>query len=215
MDQTEVNRIKEEILAAESSTGDATLDLRKIYTTIEKDIEFLGVTAIEDRLQEGVPETIESLRKAGLAVWILTGDKLQTATEIGRSCNLIKKQDRLVFIAHSNRAELVKQLEQFETLKSNKTSLFSWCQGRQPVERDRNRVVVVDGRNLGWIFEDSKLKKRFIGLAARSDAVLCCRVTPLQKSQVVLTMSKALGSRLVFSSSLIFYMFFISGRKLG
>ena len=159
-------------------------------------MEYLGITAIEDRLQEGVPEAIESLRKAGLAVWILTGDKLQTATEIGRSCNLIKKQDKVVFIAHNNRNDLLKQLEGQQMLKATQSSFFTSLFGRDnEIDRDRNRVVVVDGRNLAWIFEDSKLKKRFIGLAARSDAVLCCRVTPLQKSQVVVTMSKALGSR--------------------
>ena len=81
-------------------------------------------------------------------------------------------------------------------MKATQSGFFNTLFGREnQIERDRNRVVVVDGRNLAWIFEDSKLKKRFIGLAARSDAVLCCRVTPLQKSQVVVTMSKALGSR--------------------
>ena len=54
------------------------------YEKLETNLEFLGVTAIEDRLQEGVPETIKSLRDAGLAVWVLTGDKLQTAIEIAR-----------------------------------------------------------------------------------------------------------------------------------
>jgi len=196
LEKEEVARIKQSILQAESSTGDATLALREIYLDVEKELEYLGITAIEDRLQDGVPEAIEALRKAGLAVWILTGDKLQTATEIAISCNLIKKQDRKVFIANATKPELAKQLEQYEPLDSSENSFFGKLCGkkRQPV-RDRNRVVVVDGRNLAWIFEDSRLRKRFIGLAARSDAVVCCRVTPLQKSEVVVSMSRALGSR--------------------
>ena len=196
LEKEEVARIKQSILQAESSTGDATLALREIYLDVEKELEYLGITAIEDRLQDGVPEAIEALRKAGLAVWILTGDKLQTATEIAISCNLIKKQDRKVFIANATKPELAKQLEQYEPLDSSERGFFGNLCGkkRQPV-RDRNRVVVVDGRNLAWIFEDSRLRKRFIGLAARSDAVVCCRVTPLQKSEVVVSMSRALGSR--------------------
>ncbi|VDK81073.1 unnamed protein product [Cylicostephanus goldi] len=55
---------------------------------IEKDLELLGVTGIEDRLQDGVEETIIAMRSAGIQVWVLTGDKLETAENIARSCGL-------------------------------------------------------------------------------------------------------------------------------
>ncbi|KAK6050151.1 IC domain protein, HAD ATPase, P-type family [Cooperia oncophora] len=54
----------------------------------EKDVELLGVTAIEDRLQEGVPECIHLLREAGICVWLLTGDKVETAVNIAFSSRL-------------------------------------------------------------------------------------------------------------------------------
>jgi magnesium-transporting ATPase (P-type) len=59
------------------------------YAAIEKDFQFVGITAIEDKLQQGVPETIELLRRAGIKIWMLTGDKHATAVQIATSCNLI------------------------------------------------------------------------------------------------------------------------------
>jgi len=58
------------------------------YEMMEKNLELVGATGIEDRLQERVPETIESLRKAGIIVWVLTGDKIETAVNIAYSCRL-------------------------------------------------------------------------------------------------------------------------------
>ncbi len=56
---------------------------------IERDLLLIGSTAIEDRLQDGVPETIAKLAQAGIKIWVLTGDKVETAINIGRSCNLL------------------------------------------------------------------------------------------------------------------------------
>jgi phospholipid-transporting ATPase len=62
---------------------------------IEIDMDYLGITAVEDLLQEGVPDTIELLRQAGLAVWVLTGDKVETAIDIGYSCRLLDHSMKL------------------------------------------------------------------------------------------------------------------------
>jgi phospholipid-transporting ATPase len=56
---------------------------------IEKDLVLLGATAIEDKLQDGVPDTIHTLMEAGIRVWVLTGDRQETAINIGFSCKLI------------------------------------------------------------------------------------------------------------------------------
>lgn len=65
--------------------------LNKLYDEMEKDLQYVGSSAIEDLLQEEVPETIEILMSAGIRVWVLTGDKQETAIEIGKSCNLINE----------------------------------------------------------------------------------------------------------------------------
>lgn len=55
-----------------------------------------GATGIEDRLQDGVPETIASLRKAGLQIWVLTGDKQETAVNIAYACKLLDPEEELL-----------------------------------------------------------------------------------------------------------------------
>ena len=60
-----------------------------MYDQMEKDLNYLGCSAIEDKLQEGVADAIESIMKANIRVWVLTGDKQETAIEIGKSCKLI------------------------------------------------------------------------------------------------------------------------------
>lgn len=59
---------------------------------------FSGATGIEDRLQEGVPETIEALHKAGIKIWMLTGDKQETAVNIAYACKLLEPDDKLFIL---------------------------------------------------------------------------------------------------------------------
>ena len=74
---------------AANSIVDRPLKMSEIGAKIEKDMKILGITAIEDRLQDEVPEVLADLAKAGITLWMLTGDKEETAVNIGRSCNLI------------------------------------------------------------------------------------------------------------------------------
>mmetsp|Transcript_39978 Transcript_39978/g.29484 ORF Transcript_39978/g.29484 Transcript_39978/m.29484 type:complete len:92 (+) Transcript_39978:807-1082(+) len=66
---------------------------------MEKDLVLVGATCVEDRLQDRVPETIEALRNAGIKVWMLTGDKLETAIEIAKSCKVIQEGMRIIYTA--------------------------------------------------------------------------------------------------------------------
>ncbi len=70
--------------------------LDKAAEMIEKDMFLLGATAIEDKLQEGVPDAIHTLQLAGIKVWVLTGDRQETAINIGMSCRLITESMNLV-----------------------------------------------------------------------------------------------------------------------
>lgn len=65
--------------------------MKEIFNEIETNFSLGGVSAIEDHLQEGVPETIELLLKSRIRVWVLTGDKEETALNIGRTCRLIEE----------------------------------------------------------------------------------------------------------------------------
>jgi phospholipid-transporting ATPase len=70
--------------ASTAIIGRAAL-LRKVANNVENSLTILGASAIEDKLQQGVPEAIESLRTAGIKAWVLTGDKQETAISIGYS----------------------------------------------------------------------------------------------------------------------------------
>uniref|UniRef100_A0A665USZ2 Phospholipid-transporting ATPase n=1 Tax=Echeneis naucrates TaxID=173247 RepID=A0A665USZ2_ECHNA len=136
---------------ASTSLDDREAKLDQLYEEIEKDLLLLGATAIEDKLQDGVPQTIELLSKADIKIWVLTGDKQETAENIGYSCNLLREEMAEVFVISSNSSEEVQ-----EELRS------------EPVVEKTHSVEL-----------------EFLRTACMCKAVICCRVTPLQKAQVV------------------------------
>jgi P-type E1-E2 ATPase len=83
------------VIYMNSKTNSTTTkeDLEKLHHEIERDLYLLGATALEDKLQENVPSVIEDFREAGINVWMLTGDKLETAENIGFSCKIFTPDD--------------------------------------------------------------------------------------------------------------------------
>jgi phospholipid-transporting ATPase len=78
-------------------------ELDKAAEMIEKNLFLLGATAIEDKLQDGVPETIHTLQQAGIKIWVLTGDRQETAINIGLSCKLISDDMSLIIVNQDNK----------------------------------------------------------------------------------------------------------------
>ena len=77
-------------------------ELDKAAEMIEQNLFLLGATAIEDKLQDGVPDTIYSLQEAGIKVWVLTGDRQETAINIGYSCKLLNEEMSLIICNEDN-----------------------------------------------------------------------------------------------------------------
>ncbi len=77
---------------AESSTQNREKKIGKAAEEIEVDLILAGCSAIEDKLQDNVGQTIKDIKKAGIKVWVLTGDKVETAMNIGQSCQLLSKE---------------------------------------------------------------------------------------------------------------------------
>jgi phospholipid-transporting ATPase len=128
----------------------------------------LGVTAIEDRLQDGVPQTLEFIRHAGITVWVLTGDKLETAISVGRSCRLLTKRMTNT---------------QLSTWSDVTDALMNHESGRTGAS---DRAITITGAALGEILRsDPNLKRRFYSMARGCKTVICCRVSPKQKADVV------------------------------
>lgn len=78
---------------------------------MESNLQLLGASAIEDKLQDGVPETIFKLMEADIRIWVLTGDKQETAIEIGKSCKLIQESMEVIILSSKTRDEFIKKLK--------------------------------------------------------------------------------------------------------
>jgi len=176
-------------------------EIDKANALIEHSLIILGATALEDKLQEGVPEAIEMLHRAGIKLWILTGmapsfsnftinafpgDKLQTAIEIGYSCNLLK-QDMDVMILSADSVEQARS--QIEAGLNKIASILgppSWDTRKRGFVSGAKAsfAAVIDGETLRYALTP-ELKPLFLNLGTQCETVVCCRVSPAQKALTV------------------------------
>ncbi|XP_065873586.1 phospholipid-transporting ATPase 2 isoform X2 [Euphorbia lathyris] len=158
---------------ANSTLVDREWRIAEVCQRLEHDLEVLGVTAIEDRLQDGVPETIETLRKAGINFWMLTGDKQNTAIQIALSCNFISPEPKgqLLLLDGKTEDEVSRSLERVLLTMRITTS------------EPKDVAFVVDGWALEILLKH--YRRSFTELAILSRTAICCRVTPSQKAQLV------------------------------
>ncbi|GBB83626.1 hypothetical protein RclHR1_10320004 [Rhizophagus clarus] len=159
---------------AASSIYDREEKIEQACEMIEHSLTLMGGTAIEDRLQEGVPECIATLAKAGIKIWVLTGDKTETAINIGFACNLLQKDMILIVISASDKESAKRQL-------GDALDKFF---GPDAENKNSKHALVIDGETLKYAL-DKKIKPQFLELGKRCQSVVCCRVSPLQKAKVV------------------------------
>ena len=162
----------------------------RAYSKIERDLVYIGCSGIEDSLQEGVPETIMALKDAGIIVWMLTGDKRETAVSIGWTCNLISK-DTALFNIEGNSIQSV-----YNSLQECLDNTANLSAGKSEI------CFVVSGEVLRFAFPtktesrhksesaEEQAQKRYNlkllhELLERSSSVICCRMSPIQKGQIV------------------------------
>jgi phospholipid-translocating ATPase len=161
--------------------------LEAVSDAIERDLTLLGGTAIEDRLQEGVPDTIALLAEAGIKLWVLTGDKVETAINIGFSCNLLNNDMELIVFKIEDdqistaEAELDKHLARFNLAGSDEDLKRARKNHAPPPP---THAIVIDGDSLKLVL-DVQLRQKFLLLCKECKSVLCCRVSPAQKAAVV------------------------------
>ncbi|XP_010782862.1 phospholipid-transporting ATPase IA isoform X3 [Notothenia coriiceps] len=157
---------------AGTSLQNRALKLEESYELIEKNLQLLGATAIEDKLQDKVPETIETLMKADIKIWILTGDKQETAINIGHSCRLLTKNMGMLVVNE-------------DTLDRTRETLSHHCGVLgDALYKENDFALIIDGTTLKYALTFG-VRQYFLDLALSCKAVICCRVSPLQKSEVV------------------------------
>ena len=175
LSEDEYDMWKKGYLEATTSLVDRTRLIEEAGDRIEQHLELCAATAIEDKLQQGVPEAIDKLRRAKIKMWMLTGDKRETAINIGYSCRLIKDYSNVTVLDHETG-----QVEQ--TIGAAILAINSGTVAHS--------VVVVDGQTLSKITELETLTTLFHELAILADSVICCRASPSQKAELVKSIRK-------------------------
>ncbi|KAM0450787.1 hypothetical protein ACHAO4_006177 [Trichoderma viride] len=170
IDEEAYTEWKNQYKEAETSLIDRQERLEIAGGKIEEEFELAGATAIEDKLQDGVPDTIDKLMRANIKVWMLTGDKRETAINIGHSARVCKPFSEIYILDASNG-----KIQDAIT-----TTLTEVGRGMVP-----HSVIVVDGQTLAVIDADDDLSALFYDLIVRVDSVICCRASPSQKANLV------------------------------
>jgi phospholipid-transporting ATPase len=214
--EDEYVRWNKEYEKAATSLTNRAAELDRVAEMIEKDLFLLGATAIEDKLQDGVPDTIHTLAQANIKLWVLTGDKQETAINIGYSCKLLTEEMSLIICneeTHNTTKEFISN-----RLRSLKESMPAYVSQRNfqhqtPVLRIKSLIfgrkddsvdldeieplaLVIDGKSLGYALEPD-MELMFLELATLCRAVICCRVSPLQKALIVKLVKKYTNSILL------------------
>ncbi|KAL7747076.1 hypothetical protein RI367_007572 [Sorochytrium milnesiophthora] len=178
--ETEYTTWKRDYDLASTTLVNRSDELDRVAELIEVELSLLGATAIEDKLQDGVPETIYDLAQANIKIWVLTGDRQETAINVGYACRLLLPEMQVLVINEptSALAEAVIK-KHLQSIKDSAT---------------QQRIsLVIDGTSLGFALTPP-LSELFLQLAVECACVICCRVSPLQKSLVVKLVKAYQGS---------------------
>ncbi|TYH73969.1 hypothetical protein ES332_D05G365900v1 [Gossypium tomentosum] len=188
----------EKFITAKSSLRDREKRLDEVAELIEKELILIGATAIEDKLQEGVPNCIQTLSRAGIKIWVLTGDKIETAINIAYACNLLNNEMKQFII--SSETDAIREVEE----RGDQTEIARFM--KEEVKKQLKQfldeapqyfcspsgpklALVIDGKCLMYALEPS-LRIMLLTLSLNCSSVVCCRVSPLQKAQVTSLVKK-------------------------
>ncbi|XP_057466230.1 LOW QUALITY PROTEIN: putative phospholipid-transporting ATPase 9 [Actinidia eriantha] len=191
LDEDEYNEFNEAFTKAKNLvTADQEEIIETVAEHIEKDLFLLGATAVEDKLQHGVPECIDKLAQAGIKIWVLTGDKMETAINIGFSCSLLREGMKQIII--NSEAPGFKALEkagnESAISEASKASVLNQItEGVEMLsalsESSEALALIIDGKSLTYALDDD-VKEMFLELAIGCSSVICCRSSPKQKALV-------------------------------
>lgn len=148
---------------AKKSIDDRDKKVQKAIELIEKDLLLIGLTGVEDKLQEDVKPTLEMLRNGGIKIWMLTGDKIETATCIAISARLVSRTQSIYQFVAKTEEEAYTHLNIFSTRKDT--------------------ALIIDGSSLQLCLD--YYRDYFISIACKAPSVVCCRCSPTQKAEIV------------------------------
>lgn len=189
LNETDYQTFLRDLKRAKESMVEREKKVTKVYNNMEKEMILLGATAVEDKLQDEVKETLVKLREAGISVWVLTGDKKETAKNISISCNhLVEPDMTLLDITKETAGQTAREIG--DKLEAEAARM----------EADKRYALLVDGQTLVHILpnkerkadvEKDKNKQLLYQIGSKCEAVICCRMSPLQKSEIVKMMKES------------------------
>ena len=166
----------EEYSQALTSMEDRKEKIANAISKLENDMDFLCVTGVEDLLQDDVATTIENLRNAGMKVWMLTGDKVETATCISISAGLKAKNDKIYTITYDSIKDPEDRINEINSLK-HKLQEYD-----NKINSD-SHLFIIDGDTLDLALKECQ--NEFYNSAMKAPSVVCCRCSPTQKRIIV------------------------------
>lgn len=199
LDEDDFNRWNERFKEANALIEDSKDEIIEgLNEELEQGLTLLGGTAIEDRLQQGVPDSISILSEAGIKLWVLTGDRIETAINIGFSCNLLGNDMKLLVVRpDESKADATAYIDGLitEYLSENFNIPAHTAEDVESAIEEAakdhsipqaNTALIIDGAALTLVFGENKLvRQKFLLLGKQCKSVICCRVSPAQKAQVV------------------------------
>ena len=171
LDENQLEQLLKDLKVAQESLDDRDGKVARVYSTIENDLDLLGAVGIEDHLQPFVSETLINMERAGIKVWVLTGDKKETAINISKSCGHISQEMVLLDLC-GNDPQTVGNALQAAGVK-------------QHAHAGAVFALVIDGASLASVFAYKDNLDSFRTISSDCKAVVCCRMSPLQKSEIV------------------------------
>ncbi|KAL2332258.1 hypothetical protein Fmac_019839 [Flemingia macrophylla] len=192
LDEQEYSDWNNKFQKAKTAVGpDREAMLDQVSDIMERELILVGATAVEDKLQKGVPQCIDKLAQAGLKLWVLTGDKMETAINIGFACSLLRQGMRQICITMNSDSEYN---DGKEVIKGNILNQITNASQMIKLEKDPHAAfaLIIDGKTLTYALEDD-VKHQFLGLAVDCASVICCRVSPKQKALVTRLVKEGTG----------------------
>ena len=158
--------------------------ISNVISKIENNLDFLCVTGVEDLLQDEVATTIDNLRNAGMKIWMLTGDKVETATCISISAGIKAKNHKIYTVKfddlpHDNEENTITELE----------NCFKEFNTKNNIEP---HIFIIDGDTLDLALK--KCEQNFFETVKNAPSVVCCRCSPTQKRIIVKTIKKYINN---------------------
>ncbi|PON62058.1 P-type ATPase, subfamily IV [Parasponia andersonii] len=191
LDEEEYNEFNKAFTEAKNIvSADREEMVEEVAGKIERELILLGATAVEDKLQNGVPECIDKLAQAGIKLWVLTGDKMETAINIGFACSLLRQEMKQIII--SSETPEAKALEKGEDKTAAASALKAIVidqinAAKQLLtatdENSEALALIIDGKSLTYALKDD-VKNLFLEVAIGCASVICCRSSPKQKALV-------------------------------